>query len=215
MRKKRLRRALGIAGGVLVLLLGFLGFTVYHHYVWAGETENVTFTSGDLSITGLLVMPKGKSPHPAIVILHGSGRASGTHDHPAYRVHANAFVRKGLAVLVYDKRGTGSSEGDFSSAGYDDFVQDALAAVRFLRSREDIDPLRVGLLGSSEGGWLTPEVAAVAGDIAFVINRCGPPIPWDETNLFEIEKDLEVDGVDPDIIQGGSRDSGSQMEIFR
>ena len=85
------------------------------------------------------------------MILHGSGRAAGTHDHPAYRVHANAFVRKGLAVLVYDKRGTGDSGGDFSTAGYKDFVQDALAAVRFLRSREDIDPLRIGLLGSSEG----------------------------------------------------------------
>ncbi len=201
MRRKWLRRAAGIVAGLLFLTLGWLGFTFYYHIVWGGETEKVTFRSGDLSIAGLLVTPEDDAAHPAIVILHGSGRAAGTHDHPGYRTHVNAFVRKGLAVLVYDKRGTGDSEGDFSTAGYHDFVQDAIAAVRFLRGRDDIDPRRIGLLGSSEGGWLTPEVAMVAGDLAFVINRCGPPIPWDETVLFEIDNDLRVEGVAPDVIQ--------------
>ena len=201
MLRKWLRRAAGIAAGLLLLALGWLGFTVYYHVVGEGETEQVTFRSGDLSMAGSLVTPDDDAPHPAVVILHGSGRAAGPSDHPAYWIHVNAFVRKGLAVLVYDKRGTGDSEGDFSTAGYADFVQDAVAAVRFLRSRADIDPLRIGLLGSSEGGWLTPEVATVAGDIAFLINRSGPPIPWDETVLFEIENDLRVDGVDPDVIQ--------------
>ena len=201
MRHKRLRGALAIAAGFLVLLLGVLGVWVYYHCAWAGDTENVTFRSGDLSIAGLLVKPDDDAPQPAIVILHGSGRAAGPHDHPGYRIHVNAFLRKGLSVLVYDKRGTGDSEGDFSTAGYDEFVDDAVAAVQFLRSREDIDPLRIGLLGSSEGGWLTPEVATVAGNIAFVINRCGPPIPWDETVLYEIANDLRVGGVDPDVIQ--------------
>jgi pimeloyl-ACP methyl ester carboxylesterase len=104
-------------------------------------------------------------------------------------------------VLVYDKRGTGKSQGEFSSAIYADFVQDAVAAVSYLRSRDDIIPLRIGLFGSSEGGWLTPEVATLAGNIAFIINRCGPPLPWMETVLFEIEKDLEVEGISSDIIQ--------------
>jgi pimeloyl-ACP methyl ester carboxylesterase len=148
----------------------------------------------------LLVKPAGTGPHPAVVILHGSGRADGLHDAPDYRIHANAFVRQGLAVLVYDKRGLGDSQGDFSTAVYDDFAHDALSAVRFLRSREDIDPRRIGLLGTSEGGWLTPEVAARAGDIAFVINKCGAPLPWDQTVLFEIENELQATGLDPDAV---------------
>lgn len=201
MRRKRLRSLAVIASSLLVLALGFLGFTFFYHIAWGGKTEKVTFKSGDLTIAGLLVKSDGVAPQPAVVILHGSGRDAGTHDHPGYRVHVNAFVRKGLSVLVYDKRGTGDSEGDFSGAGYDDFVQDALAAVQFLRSREDIDALHIGLLGRSEGGWLTPEVAIVARDIAFVINSCGPPLPWDETVLFEIANDLRVGGVDPDVIQ--------------
>ena len=149
----------------------------------------------------MLIKPDDEAPHPAIVILHGSGLSAGAHDQPTYRVHANAFLRKGLAVLVYDKRGTGDSEGDFSVASYSDFAQDAVAAVRFLRGRADIDKHRIGLLGSSEGGWLTPEVAVVSGDIAFVVNRCGPPIPWDETVLFEIENDLRLAGVAPTVIR--------------
>ena len=107
---------------------------------------------------------------------------------------------RGWRCSVYDKRGTGDSEGDFSTAGYADFVQDTVAAVRFLRSREDIDPRRIGLLGSSEGGWLTPEVATVAGNMAFVINRCGPPIPRAQTVLFEIANDLRVEGVEEVVI---------------
>ena len=131
MRRKWLRSLAVIASSLLVLALGFVGFTFFYHVAWGGKTEKVTFKSGDLTIAGLLVKPDGIAPQPAVVILHGSGRAAGPHDHPGYRVHVNAFVRKGLSVLVYDKRGTG--------AGYDDFVQDALAAVQFLRGREDID----------------------------------------------------------------------------
>lgn len=201
MWKKRLRWALGIAGGVLVLVLGFAGAIAYYHYVWAGETENVSFASGDLAIAGLLVKPSGEGPHPAIVFLHGSGRADGRHGLPDYRVHANVFVRRGFSVLVYDKRGTGQSGGDFSTATYDDFVQDAVAAVEFLRSRQDIDPHRIGLLGTSEGGWLAPKVAQAAGDMAFIINKCGPPLSWQDTVLFEIENELKGEDLSPDVIQ--------------
>ncbi|MFP6616862.1 MAG: alpha/beta fold hydrolase, partial [Candidatus Hydrogenedentota bacterium] len=181
--------------------MAFLGWNIRHHIAWNGETEIVRLDGGEFKLSGLFVKPNGEGPHAAVVILHGSGRLDGIHDIPSYRVHANAFLRKGLAVLVYDKRGVGNSDGDFSVSTNDDFVQDAVAAVRYLRSRNDVDSLRIGLLGSSEGGWLTPEVATLAGDIAFVVNRCGPPLPWDETVLFEIENDLEAEGTDPEIIQ--------------
>jgi len=199
--KKHLWKTVRFTGIFVFLVIAYFGFLFYYHIIWPDETEQVTFMNGDIAFSGLLVKPEGTAPHPSIVILHGSGRAAGPYDHPAYRVHANAFIRKGVAVLLYDKRGTGNSKGDFAIAGYNDFVQDALAAVQFLRSRSDIDPMRIGLLGSSEGGWLTPEVATLAGDIAFIFNRCGPPLPWDETVLYEIEKDLEVEGLPPDIIQ--------------
>jgi uncharacterized protein len=203
MRKKRILAAISIVAGLLLFVLAIVGFTAYDHYAWAGETESVIFKSGGLSLAGLLVKPDGKAPHPAIVLLHGSGRADGVHGLPDYRIHANAFVRKGLAVLVYDKRGTGNSEGDFSTATYADFVQDAVAAVRFLRGRADIDPLRIGLLGTSEGGWLTPEVAVTVGDIAFIINKCGSPLPWEQTVRFEVQNDLAAACVDPDAIRQG------------
>jgi pimeloyl-ACP methyl ester carboxylesterase len=201
MRKKRIRVAIATAAGLLLLVARSVGFTAYLHYAWAGETERVTFKSGGLSLSGLLVKPDGKAPYPAIVVLHGSGRADGVHDLPVYRIHASAFVQKGMAVLVYDKRGTGDSEGDFGTASYQDFVQDAVAAVRFLRSRGDIDPVRIGLLGTSEGGWLAPEVAATAGETAFIINKCGSPLSWQETVLFEIENELAAAGVDHDTIR--------------
>jgi pimeloyl-ACP methyl ester carboxylesterase len=201
MRKERVRWAIAIAAGSLLLVAGSVGWTAYRHYAWAGEPERVVFKSGGLSLNGLLVKPEGKAPHAAIVFLHGSGRADGVHDLPDHRIHANAFVRKGLAVLVYDKRGTGDSEGDFATASYNDFVQDAVAAVTFLRARGDINPSRIGLLGTSEGGWLAPEVATTAADVAFIINKCGSPLSWQETVLFEIENELTAARIDPDTIR--------------
>jgi pimeloyl-ACP methyl ester carboxylesterase len=61
--------------------------------------------------------------------------------------------------------------------------------------------LRIGLLGTSEGGWLAPEVATTAGEIAFIINKCGSPLSWQETVLFEIENELAAARVDPDTIR--------------
>ncbi|MCH9008081.1 hypothetical protein IIA29_08755 [candidate division KSB1 bacterium] len=89
-----------------------------------------------------------------------------------------------------DKRGAGRSQGDFDSATYKDFIHDAQAGVRYLRNRSDIVPDLIGLFGCSEGGWLTPEIATISGNIAFIINRFGPPLSWEETNLFEIENEL-------------------------
>ncbi len=159
-----------------------------------GVKERVTFRSGDISLSGRFVRPAGDAPHPAIVLLHGSGGGQ-THDKWYYRFHANALVRRGFAVLSFDKRGCGESTGNVRTATFQDLVDDGVAAVAFLRSRPDVMPGKIGLLGVSESGWFTPEIAAKAGKVAFIINRVSSPLSWRDTVLFEIEHSLREQGV--------------------
>lgn len=143
--------------------------------------EEVSFEQGDAALSGTLILPPGQGPHPAIVLLHGSGPLT----RYSFGPYPRFFSNLGLAVLFYDKRGTGASTGTrldastgrpeaLSESVYpDDLRNDALAAVRFLRDRPEIDPDRIGLWGSSEGGMLTTQVAAHDRRVAFVINSVG------------------------------------------
>ena len=114
---------------------------------------------------------------------------------PVTRIVANALVRNGFAALIYDKRGAGRTTGDFSSALYRDFIADAASAVASLAVRDDTDAGHIGLLGSSENGWFTPEIAATTGRVAFILNRVGPPLSWVETVLREVRNEFRDAGV--------------------
>lgn len=126
--------------------------------------EEVTIRNGDVTLAGTLYRPRTPGPHPATVILHGSGPES----RREYAYYARRFARAGIVSLVYDKRGVGGSTGKLYGSDYRGYAADAAAAVRALRSRQDIVANRVGLVGFSEGEWTAPLAALEAGDVAFI-----------------------------------------------
>ena len=138
---------------------------------FAFPAEPVSFSNGVVRLSGAVLKPEGKGPFPAVVVVHGSGPA--VFDEVAFRVHANAFVRAGFAVLLYDKRGSGQSAGNLDTADYDDLAADAAAGVQFLRARADIAPDKIGILGRSEGGWVGTLAASRDPKIAFMIMSSG------------------------------------------
>ncbi len=133
-----------------------------------GREEWVPFESDGATISARLDLPDGPGPHPAIVLLHGSGSDAGTE----YLYNGDFFAAHGIAALVYDKRGTGRSGGEYTF-DYEQLARDALAAVAMLRSRDDIDPDRIGLAGYSQGGWVAPLAASLIDDIRFVVVSYG------------------------------------------
>lgn len=175
------------------LLAALFIFNISRHLVFWSPTEDITFRGGSFEMSGTLVKPSEEGRFPAVIVLHGSGPES--LDGPAYKVIATTLVRSGFAVLLYDKRGVGNSGGDFESALYSDFIEDAIAAVRYLRGRHDIDIDRIGLFGNSESGWFTPEIAYRTDNIAFIFNRVGPPLPWIDTVLWEVRNEFLEAGV--------------------
>lgn len=116
-----------------------------------------------VTLAGTLTIPAGDGPHPAAVMITGSGpqdRDESLLGHKPFLVIADHLTRRGVAVLRFDDRGTAASTGDFAKATSADFADDVRAALRYLRTRDDIDHARVGLIGHSEGGAIAPMVAA-------------------------------------------------------
>ncbi|GCE14808.1 alpha/beta hydrolase family protein [Tengunoibacter tsumagoiensis] len=131
------------------------------------KEEDVRYSSGDLSLAGTLLLPETDRSCPAVVCVHGSGPETRS----STRHIGELFAEKGIAALIYDKRGTGSSMGNWFKDywSYRELANDALAGVQFLKSRPEIDASQIGLWGLSEGGWVAPLAAASSLDVAFLI----------------------------------------------
>ncbi|WP_049973976.1 S9 family peptidase [Azospirillum sp. B4] len=144
-------------------------------------------------LAGTLTLPPGKGPFPAALLITGSGpqdRDETMEGHKPFLVLADALTRRGIAVLRVDDRGVGRSTGDFEAAITPDFATDAAAGVAFLRSRREIDPARVGLIGHSEGGLIAPMVANQADGgkgpaIAWLVLMAGPALPGEDILLSQ------------------------------
>ncbi len=153
------------------------------------EEEDVRFQNGDITLAGTLFVPASQGMHPAIVLVHGSGPV--TRDF--YGPIAYHFVRNGIAVLAYDKRGIGESGGHWLEAGFPDLAKDALAGVSFLKTRKEIDPKKIGLWGISQGGWVAPLAASLSNDVAFliVVSAAGVTPAEQQIQLVEAESRLQ------------------------
>ncbi len=173
------------------------------------KTESVEVRNGDVVLRGELLVPATSARHPAIVLAHGSGPA--TRHVGMWNVF---FVRLGMAVLSLDKRGAGESTGNWRTASMDDVARDWLAGVTFLKSRSDIDPKRIGVHGSSQGGWTAPLMAARSNDIAFMIVRAGSGTNIADTVLHEIEWSAREKGLPESEISEGMAAARAAMTMM-
>jgi pimeloyl-ACP methyl ester carboxylesterase len=150
--------------------------------------------SAGVMLAGTLTIPQGKGPFAAVVLITGTGpqdRDESLAVHRPFLVLADHLTRHGIAVLRCDDRGFGKSTGKFSTATDADFVEDTLACVTYLRTRAEIDPARIGLLGHSEGALVGPRAAAKSPGIAFVVMLAGTGLPFEEV-LIEQQRSLSL-----------------------
>jgi pimeloyl-ACP methyl ester carboxylesterase len=132
--------------------------------------QELEFGDGAARLHGTVFLPASPGPGPGAVILGGSDRgARGS----GKRRLARHLAGLGVASLIYDSPGTGRSTGNALLQTREDRVQEALVAARFLRSRERLDPERVGLCGGSEGAGVALLAAARDARTAFVVAMSG------------------------------------------
>ena len=147
--------------------------------------EEVTYPNkaAGNTLAGTLTVPPGKGPFPAVLLISGSGpndRDETVFGHKPFLILSDYLTRKGIVVLRADKRGVGKSTGDLAKATTADFATDAEAGVAYLKTRPEVDPHRIGIIGHSEGGTIAPMAAAADPSIAFIVMMAGSGVPGDQ-----------------------------------
>lgn len=119
------------------------------------------------TLAGTLTLPEQRTGRvPVVVTISGSGLQDrdetllAVRGYRPFRQFAEALAEAGIGVLRYDDRGFGESTGSPASATLLDFAADARAVLAYLRTRSDVSPDRLFLLGHSEGGIIAPLIAS-------------------------------------------------------
>jgi len=167
------------------------------------KSEEVKFVNseGGDTLAGTLTLPDKGGPFTAVILVTGSGAQNRNEEllgHKPFLVLSDYLTRNGIAVLRYDDRGVAESTGDFSSATSEGFASDALAAVEFLKGRNDID--KIGIAGHSEGGLIAPMVAVQSNDVDFIVLMAGPGIRGDSILILQTRLILKANGTEEKLI---------------
>ena len=168
------------------------------------KTEEVKFINNKAgnTLAGTLTLPDKAGLFTAVILVTGSGPQNRNEEllgHKPFFVLADYLTRKGIAVLRYDDRGIGESTGDFTKATSEDFAEDALAAVEFLKTRKDIN--KIGVAGHSEGGLIAPMVAAQSDDVDFIVLIAGTGIRGDSILMLQTELIMRASGIEEKLIK--------------
>jgi alpha/beta superfamily hydrolase len=144
-------------------------------------SEDVTFINEkfNIKLAGTLTIPAGTGPFKTVIMITGSGAQNRNEElmgHKPFLVIADYLSRNGIAVLRYDDRGVGGSQGNYSEATTADLATDAEAAFNFLKTNPKINQKEIGLMGHSEGGLIAPIVASTNNDIGFIVSLAGPGV---------------------------------------
>lgn len=168
----------------------------------AFEEQEVTVGSGEWALPGTLTLPVGEGSFPAVVLVHGSGpndRDETIGPNKVFKDLAWGLASRGIAVLRYDKRTyvhTDKFDAKLTSqlTVQEETIDDALAALALLRSRSEVDPKRVYLLGHSLGATLAPRIAAQDEKLAGIILLAGITRPLEDVALEQVAYLAGLDG---------------------
>lgn len=156
------------------------------------ESEDVSFESSGLKISGTIWYPKNAGKK-AIVILTSSGNA----DRSASRAEAILFAEMGFTVFHYDKRGTGSSGGNWQTASIHELVEDDINAINYFSEKTGITLEEMGIKGSSQGATKIPYILSQLDDLKYGIVVSCPGVSLLESDLnYWKNRNTEVLGND-------------------
>lgn len=203
MKKIAVSILIGLAVFLVVpILIKQFGEAERRSFEWATlndmDYQEVSFrnTVQDLELGGMLFIPEGDGPFPAVVIIHGSGTSR--RDNGWYLTLTKYLQDSGILVLIPDKRGSEASEGDWRTANFEDLATDTEAAISFLRRQNELNLTGIGIIGLSQGGRIAPLVADRANeDVAFAVSVSGGALPMFETLVYEEKHNLRNLGMLP------------------
>jgi len=152
----------------------------------AFDVTNTTFESNGVKLVGRLVLPKGNGKVPVVVLVHGSEHDSALDFYSLQRM----FPAQGVGAFVYDKRGTGVSDGTYTQNFYV-LAEDAIAAKNEAKSLAGTRLGSIGYQGGSEGGWVVP-LAANRSPVDFAIVSFGLAVTVLEEDQESVALDMRL-----------------------
>lgn len=187
------------------------------------DITETAFESHGLKLAGRLIMPRLEGAVPVAVMVHGSERTSAL----LYNRHQHVFPANGIGVFVYDKRGTGESEGSYSQ-DFHLLSDDAAAALKHARKLAGARASEVGFEGGSQAGWIEP-LAAGKANADFVVVGYGlaeSPLAEDREEVFDdlrtagygedvVAKAREITDATARVVASGFKDGFGQLDAVR
>lgn len=166
-----------------------------------GGVEQGVVRNGNIELRWFLDLPDGDGPFPAVVYGPGSGNVSASHESTIR--FARGLNGLGFAVMRYDKRGTGGSDGEViavSTANSDVTIpllaSDMQAVMNQLLAHPRIDPRGIGLFGASQARWYMPLVGQATLEVGFMVVVTGGVAPVGFQNRYE--ELTRIDGLSPE-----------------
>lgn len=166
-------------------------------FPYASTDVEYDSAAAGVHLAGTLTTPPGEGPHPAVLLITGSGtqdRDETILGHKPFAVLADHLARHGIAALRVDDRGIGGSSRGEPGATSADLAEDVRAGVDFLAAQPRIDPARIGLVGHSEGGVIAPLVASRGKQVAFIVLLAAPGVPGADVVAEQVGALAEASG---------------------
>lgn len=155
-------------------------------------TQGFPFDNGKVHFAGTLYLPATGDHLPAVVALHDASVPA--RDAALYRHLREGLPAMGIAVLLYDRRGSGGSSGSLQDSDYETLASDAVAGQRALAAISRIDPNKIGFWGLSQGGWLALLAAGSSLNPAFAIVVSAPLVTPEKQMQFATANLLTIRG---------------------
>jgi uncharacterized protein len=172
------------------------------------DVKEATFKSHGTALVGRLVLPPGKEQVPIVVLLHGSEHESALTDYFLQRM----LPTEGVGAFVYDKRGTGKSEGRYTQ-DFSLLADDAVAALHKARQLAGARVGRIGYQAGSQGGWVAP-IAANRTSVDFVIVCFGLAVNVIDEDQESVELQLREKGYSVDDIAAALAVASAAEAVF-
>ncbi len=200
---------------VLVGVIGLVSVTACGSgTLGAGGSIEGFVDSGGVNLRYLIDLPEGDAPFKTVVFGPGSGNA--VIDNKIHVAHTKNLLKLGFAVVRYDKRGIGESEGELLSLSTDNsfsvvpqLAADMKAVLEASKTHSEVDADRVSLWGVSQAAWYLPVVASEVPNLEFMVVVSGGLVPVGPQNHWEfLTRIEELDPDSPDTISAARNYAG-------
>jgi alpha/beta superfamily hydrolase len=168
------------------------------------KKTRVSFPSGELFLEGILTIPQGAGPFPAVIVCHPHPLYGGSMDNNVVYSLSETFSQASLASFKFNFRGVGESQGEFGQGIGEQ--EDVEAAISFISTIKEVDSKRIGLAGYSAGAGFALPVGFNDERIR-ALAAVSPPLPMFDFNFLK-------NCPKPKLLISGSRDDLIPIDQF-